>query len=136
MIPIKFHVPFAAILAVLTIAPVALSIVESGSKQKAIADRLNQQVAATDLDIKIGKQRARTCQVLSAKTPITSDSAPVVYEGTQRQIPVGTALCDLNGFTAIQGDTGVADIRPIPVDELQKALNRPIPVDESKKVRS
>ena len=122
MIPIRLHIPGLFFLSFLTITPVALSIAKDGQSQKASTDRLASQEAVTAQDTKVGLIRAKTCQIITPKTPISTDSAPVVYDGTDRRIPIGSPICDRNGYTALQGDTGVLDIRPINPITLSNAL--------------
>lgn len=122
MIPIRWHVPGLLFLTLLTIAPAALTIAKDGASEKASSDRIASQETATANDTKVGLIRAKTCQIITPKTPISTDSQPVVYDGTDRKIPVGSTICDRNGYTALQGDTGILDIRPINPITLKDAL--------------
>ena len=122
MIPMRWHVPGLLLLTLLTIAPAVMTIAKDGAAQKASSDRLESQEAASANDTKVGLIRAKTCQIITPKTPISSDSQPVVYDGTDRRLPIGSTICDRNGYTAIQGDTGILDIRPISPITLKDAL--------------
>jgi hypothetical protein len=132
-LPTSLQGPFCVgVCAVLTVPlAVALMVSQDGLRQKAIArstaesqnaETLAQLSIEADQNLRIGLERAKNCQVLDTKTPIGANTGPVRYRGTKTLIPIGTPVCDLNGFTGIQGANQVQDIRPIDSATLQTAL--------------
>jgi hypothetical protein len=110
---------------------VALAGQQDALRQKAIArstaesqnaETLAQLSIEADQNLRIGLERAKNCQVLDTKTPIGANTGPVRYRGTKTLIPIGTPVCDLNGFTGVQGTDQVQDIRPIDSITLKQAL--------------
>ena len=122
MLPIKWHVPALLGLSLITAAPGLVMLSGIAGTQKEAIEHLKAMQEATKEDEQIGLIRSKTCMVIDTKTPLTADTKPITYQGTNRRIPPGTSVCDRNGLTAIATDTGVADIRPINPKTLQKAL--------------
>jgi hypothetical protein len=85
-------------------------------------ENLVRASSETEQDLQIGLQRAKNCLVIDPKTPIGDDGAKVRYRGTKIFLPIGTAVCDSHGFTAVQGAVSLEDIRPIDSTTLSQAL--------------
>jgi hypothetical protein len=86
----------------------------------AIADK-----AATDEQFSI--LRAQTCAVIQKATPIREGMSGAVYPDGKGPVPIGTALCDPRGFTAMQGmkpdgSLAVVDVRRIAPEKLKTEL--------------
>lgn len=105
------------------------------SAQKAKQTAINQQSEAnqeaireieseTQQGIAISLERAKTCIMISPSTPITEGSI-VTYGKTNRKLPGGATVCDLNaGKTADIASGGRAiDIRNIAPEKLKQALS-------------
>jgi hypothetical protein len=121
-LPLRHQVPALAVVLAITTLPALISIYRTAEAEKAQQETIQAQTQASLEDTRIGLLRAKTCQIIVPKTPLTSDSKPVTYLGTNRKLPIGSAICDRNGYTAIQGDTSVLDIRPINSTQLNNAL--------------
>lgn len=111
---------------------VALAVQQDGLRQKAVfnaeatarnTENLVRASAETEQDLAIGLQRAKNCLIIDPKTPIGDDGARVRFKGTRVFLPIGTAVCDQNGFTAVQGVSTLDDIRPIDSKTLNQALS-------------
>jgi hypothetical protein len=112
--------------ATLSFVPIVTSLYQGGETMQAQKAVIQNIEDASTKDIEISMRRAKTCIVLSLKTPMV-DGAPVYYDEENmrekgRTLPVGTALCDVNGFTAINSDSGITDIRKVPAEQLRDYL--------------
>jgi hypothetical protein len=86
----------------------------------AIADK-----AANDEQFSI--LRAQTCAVIQKATPIREGAPGAKYSDGKGLVPIGTALCDPRGFTAMQGmkpdgSLAVVDVRRIAPEKLKTEL--------------
>jgi hypothetical protein len=124
-IPIKYRAPVAVFLGIIALTPPIAMLITKGQIQGQNRLQVEQIQNASTQDIAISLERAKTCQVITPDTPLQVGSPPVVYRDLPTaKVPTGSALCDPRGYTAIQGDTGVLDIRRIPPHLLKKSLKQ------------
>ena len=132
--------PYIGLLAAtLSFVPVVASFYQRGETMNVQKAQLQTIEDASTKDIEISMRRAKTCIVLSLKTPMV-EGAPVYYDEENmrkkgRTLPTGTALCDVNGFTAINSDSGITDIRKVPTEQLRDYLStvRKLPLPSPQK---
>jgi hypothetical protein len=125
--------PFCLFISLILWVPVATALITQQQRSRVAAeskmeikkqnqedlDNLSQQI---DQDTLVGLERAKNCTVLDTATPLGQSTSRAKYKGTIVYLPTGTNLCDRNGFTAVQGQTSVIDIRPISKKTLETAL--------------
>lgn len=109
----------------LALVPISYQLFFKAESIQAKKVELETIESASDQEVKVSMQRAKTCVVLDPRYPITPKSV-VFYDMKKRdrKFPPGTSVCDLNGFTAITTDVGVADIRRVPQEQLTDYLSK------------